>query len=489
MTTDVRVRIAPSPTGFLHVGTARTALFNYLFAKKHSGQFILRIEDTDLGRSQKQYTENIFTSLQALGLQWDEGPDVGGQYGPYTQSERLPIYQQWANRLLEDDHAYYCHMTQAELDAEREHAQQEKRAYIYSGACRDASIREKLASLPDEHGLPRKPSLRFKIAEDAGTLTFTDHVRGELAFDTTLLGDFVLMKSDGTPSYNFAVVVDDLMMKISHVIRGEDHISNTPRQLLIYKALGETPPEFAHVGMILAPDRTKLSKRHGAVAVSEYIQNGYLPEAFCNFMALMGWSPPDGEEIGTVSHFASQFELSRLTHSPAIFETDKLNFLNGKRIRTMPLEQLLEVITPFLPPEFLTHPQEKLLMMLDAVREPLVLLSEFPDALSYFSGRSVQVSPAMIEDVLTGEEPENILKQFQAECLTDDKAFETVEALSAKLKAFTQLLKPIKVKTIMWTIRAATTGRVHGADLAKILFLLGHEIVVHRVEEALSVFV
>lgn len=485
MTSDVRVRIAPSPTGFLHVGTARTALFNYLFAKGKQGRFILRVEDTDRERSQSKYTENIFASLKALGLHWDEGPDIGGEYGPYTQSERLPIYQEWAEKLIASGNAYYCYHTQAELDAERELAQQEKRPYVYSGACREAACREKLAGLPDASGNPRKPSLRFMVELSSSVLTFQDLVRGAVSFDTSLIGDFVIMKSDGTPSYNFAVVIDDLTMKISHVIRGEDHISNTPRQLMLYEALNSLPPAFAHVGMILAPNRSKLSKRHGAVAVSDYIQQGYLPEAFCNFMSLLGWSPPDGEEIGTLSHFASQFELARITHSPAIFELDKLNFINAKSIRSMPLEILLKEVTPFLGAYDLgNYTQEQLLFMLDAVREPLVRLTEFSDAVSYFFGKSVIVDAALMNDVLVGDEPRMILERFQSEIL-EMVPFSDVETLSVSLKAFTKSLKPLKAKTVMWAIRAAVTGRVHGADLAKILFLLGKDTVSHRVGSAL----
>ncbi|MEM0950540.1 MAG: glutamate--tRNA ligase [Cyanobacteria bacterium P01_H01_bin.74] len=482
----VRVRIAPSPTGNLHVGTARTALFNYMFAKRHNGQFILRIEDTDLSRSKPEYKDNIFKSLQEIGLNWDEGPDIGGDYGPYKQSERLPVYKTWAEKLIAADFAYYSYETQAELDAAREKAQAEKRPNIYNGACRDPEIRKTLSQQPDETGQPRKPSLRFKIPKAAGTLTFKDLVRGDVSFDTALLGDFVIMKSDGTPSYNFAVVVDDITMAISHIIRGEDHISNTPRQILLYNAF-ETPlPQFAHVGMILASDRSKLSKRHGAVAVSDYIAQGYLPESFCNFMALMGWSPPDGEEVAALSHFIAQFSLERITHSPAVFEMDKLNFLNGKRIRTMAVPELLLLVQPYLTQFDLTHyPNERLLQILEAVREPLTRLNEFPDAVSYFFGRAIAIEATLIDEVLTGETPHQVLTAFQLEFMPT-AAFDNQALLTDQLKAFTKQLKPIKVKTIMWAIRAALTGRVHGAELSTILFILGKETVAHRLNAALA---
>jgi nondiscriminating glutamyl-tRNA synthetase len=483
---EIRVRIAPSPTGYLHVGTARTALFNYLYAKGRQGKFILRIEDTDRERSKEEYTRNIFESLRALGLNWDEGPDMGGPYGPYKQSERLETYQEWAQKLVDTGHAYYCYHTQAELDAEREKAQSEHGGHIYSGACRDAASRERLAAMPSEDGAARKPSLRFRIPDDRGALTFNDQVRGDVSFDTRLLGDFVIMKSDGMPSYNYAVVIDDLLMKISHVIRGEDHISNTPRQILIYEALGVTPPQFAHVSMILAPDRTKLSKRHGAVAVSDYIRQGYLPEAFCNFIALLGWSPPDGEEIGTLAHFAEMFDLARITHSPAIFEKDKLNHINGKWIRSMPLEHLLEHARPYLHDFDLgQHTPEKLCMILEAVREPITLLSELPEAVNYFFGHSVILDAQLVGEVLTGPEPAEVLRRFQAEFLSAAD-FNSVDALGAAIKEFANAMKPVKTKTVMWTIRAAVTARTHGADLSKVLYILGPDVVRHRVETALT---
>jgi glutamyl-tRNA synthetase len=468
------------------VGTARTALFNFLYAKGHGGQFILRIEDTDRERSQDIYTQNIYDSLKALGLQWDEGPDVGGPYAPYAQSERTAIYQEWANKLLASGQAYHCYLTQAELEAEKAAAQAEKRAYVYSGACRDPKVREALASKPDEQGNPRKPSIRFRIPDERGTLTFQDAVRGEVSFDTQLLGDFVIMKSDGSPSYNFAVVVDDMLMNISHVIRGEDHISNTPRQIMIYEAFNVSPPQFAHVGMILAPDRTKLSKRHGAVAVSDYIKEGYLPEAFCNFLTLLGWSPPDGEEIGTMAHFAQQFELERITHSPAIFEKDKLNFINGKLIRTLPLPELLAVARPYLHQFDLSqYSEDKLFAILDAVREPITVLSELPEAMNYFFGRTVILDAQLVGEVLTGPEPAHILAHFKNDFLATAN-FESTETLAESVKNFTTSMKPIKTKTVMWAIRAAVTGRTQGADLSKTLYILGKEVVTHRLETALT---
>jgi nondiscriminating glutamyl-tRNA synthetase len=476
---SVRVRIAPSPTGNLHVGTARTALFNYLYAKRHQGQFVLRIEDTDLERSQAEYTQNIFDSLKALGLQWQEGPDCGGSYGPYAQSERLDLYREWAEKLIADDKAYLCYLTPEELDAEREAAAKAGKPYVHSGRCRDPKVREALAQ-----DTSRQPSIRFKVPSNHGPVVFEDAVRGTLSFDSHLIGDFVIVKSNGTPSYNFAVVVDDVTMAISHVIRGEDHISNTAKQCLIYEAFGQPLPQFAHVSMILSPDRSKLSKRHGATAVSVFIdEQGYLPEAFCNFLALLGWSPEDGQEIATLDHIAQQFDLGRLAHSGAIFDIDKLNWVNSQYIRQLPLPELLERAKPFLsalPLE--TYSNLQLEVMLDAVREPIHKLSELPEAVSYFFAAPV-IDPEIEQSVLQTPDVAPVLNAFMAEVVS--QLHDTPEGISQQLKALCNTLKPLKAKTVMWILRATLTGRVHGADLGTTLWLLGVETIKTRISERL----
>ena len=396
---EIRVRIAPSPSGNLHVGTARTALFNYLFAKNKGGKFILRIEDTDLERSNEANTQNIFDSLKAMGLQWDEGPDFGGAYGPYKQSERLDIYTKYAEKLLESGHAYYCWCSQEELEAEKALQLEEKKQIIYSKRCKNLSP-EDIEQFKAEG---RKPVIRFEIP--SRQLKFKDLIKGDVEFDLNLLGDFVIMKSNGIPTYNFAVVADDIDMKMSHIIRGEDHISNTPRQILIYEALGAKIPEFAHVGMILAPDKTKLSKRHGATAVSEFIQQGYLPEAFVNFLALLGWSSPDGAEIMPLDEIIQKFSLDRIHISSAVFEFDKLNWMNGMYIRSMPVSELVERIKPYLQEFDLSiYTQEQLETIINAVKEPLVKLSEVTNAVSYFFGDSINIDNEIQETVLNTEE-------------------------------------------------------------------------------------
>lgn len=476
---DIRVRIAPSPSGNLHVGTARTALFNYLFAKKNNGKFILRVEDTDLERSDEKYVKNIFDSLKAMGLNWDEGPDVGGDYGPYSQSERFDIYKEYAERLVKSGHAYYCWCTQEELESEKEKALSEgTKAYVYSKKCEKLTPEQ--AEEYEKQG--RKPTLRFAVPDRQ--LKFNDIVRGEVEFDLGLIGDFVIMKSNGIPTYNFAVVVDDIEMKMSHIVRGEDHISNTPRQILIYEALGAKVPEFAHVGMILAPDRTKLSKRHGATAVSEFIEQGYLPEAFVNFIALLGWSPADGQEIKTLDELIQAFSLERVSPSPAIFEFDKLNWMNGQYIRSMPVSEITERVKPYLKKYDLSiYSQEQLETLVGSVREPLTTLSEITDAVDYLFGDSIEVSPEIKAEVLDKPNSKRVLEEFLK--LADTISYDDIDEIHNQLADFRKSIEGLKAKEIMWAIRAALTGRTKGADIAVIISLLGKDRVKLRVNQSL----
>jgi glutamyl-tRNA synthetase len=479
---EIRVRIAPSPTGNLHVGTARTALFNYLFARHHGGTYVLRVEDTDLERSEAQYEQNIFDGLHGLGLTWDEGPDVGGPYGPYRQSERLAIYREWADKLLEKGLAYWSYETEEELDALREQATAEKRPFIFRGKRLSPEEEAALKADPD-----RKPSLRLRIPLDRGDIIVKDLIRGDVAFDATLIGDFVLMKNNGTPSYNFAVVVDDILMKMTHIIRGEDHISNTPKQILLYEAFGAPVPAFAHVGMILAPDRTKLSKRHGATAVAEFVQRGYLPEAFVNFLSLLGWSAPDAEEVMSVEDIIRKFSVERISHSGAIFDIEKLNWMNGVYIRAMALDELLKRARPYMTQgqDLSVYDDERLTMILEAVREPLTTLSDLPEAIAYFFGDRVDFEGDVLETVLKTDESRQVLAAFAGGFLPEAD-FSSPEAIGAAVKQFANGLKPLKMKTIMWAIRGAVTGRVHGADLSKTLYILGKERIARRVAHAQS---
>lgn len=476
---EIRVRIAPSPTGNLHVGTARTALFNWLFARKNNGKFILRIEDTDLERSEEKYVRNIYDSLKAIGLNWDEGPDIGGDYAPYRQSERTEIYEKYAKKLVESGHAYYCWCSQEELDAEKERAQQEKKDFIYSGRCKAIS-REEAENFRQQG---RIPVIRFSMPPRK--LKFNDVIKGEIEFDTALTGDFVIMKSNGTPTYNFAVVVDDLEMKISHVIRGEDHISNTPRQILIYEAFGAEVPEFAHVGMILAPDRSKLSKRHGATAVSEFIEQGYLPEAFVNFLALLGWSPPDEQEVKPLDEIKELFSLSKVSSTPAVFEFDKLNWLNGTYIRNLPLDDITGRAKKYLKEYDLScYSEGQLQEIVGAVRNNLVKLNEIPDSVDYFFGENIDIPADIRENILKTELGQTVLSEFSR--LAENFDYQDTEKIHEQLGEFRKQMKPLKPRDVMWAIRAAITGRTHGADLSVVISLLGRERVLKRIHNAIT---
>jgi nondiscriminating glutamyl-tRNA synthetase len=338
----MRVRFAPSPTGQLHVGNARTALFNWLLAHGKDGAFILRIEDTDAERSSRESEAGILEDLRWLGLDWDEGPDVGGPHGPYRQSERLHLYASYANELLASDHAYYCFCSPAKLDADRQQALASGQPPKYHGTCRNIVRDEALRRID----AGERPVIRFKVPESE-EVRFQDLVRGEVVFNTDVIGDPVLVRSDGRPQYNFAVVVDDALMTMTHVLRGEDHISNTPRQLLIYEALGFTPPVFAHVAMVLGPDHTRLSKRHGATSVGEFRTKGFLPEALVNYLALLGWSPGDGDEIMPIEALAKRFELSGLGVSAGVFDEEKLAWVNRHYLKTADPLRLAALAVPF----------------------------------------------------------------------------------------------------------------------------------------------
>ena len=486
---EVRVRIAPSPSGNLHIGTARTALFNYLFAKKNNGKFILRIEDTDADRTSQEYVDNIFDSLKALGLNWDEGPDVGGNYGPYTQSQRFDIYPKYIQELLDKGFAYECFCTPEELEAEKEEATKNKQAYVYSKKCENLTEEEK-AKLRAEG---RKPAIRFNVAKaqaafhDSSILEFDDLVKGKLHVDTNLIGDFVIMKSNGAPTYNYAVVIDDALMKISHVIRGEDHISNTYKQILIFEALGFEVPRFGHLGMILAPDRSKLSKRHGATAVSDFVEQGYLTDALLNFVALLGWAPSDGEEIKTVDEIAQDFRIGEISSSNSIFEYDKLRWMNSHYIKKIPLNELKEMLKKYLTKYDLTElSEEQYTRMIEITRDPLILLSDITDAVSYFfGGDKVYIEPDVQTGTIDTEVSQDVLKNFVAQAenweWTEENLHEKLEIFRGEYKE-----KGIKPKVTMWAIRAAVTGRTCGADMTAILAILGKKNSLARAKAAIK---
>ena len=478
---EVRVRIAPSPSGNLHIGTARTALFNYLFAKKNHGKYVLRIEDTDLDRSSQAYIQNIYDSLKALGLNWDEGPDVGGPYGPYQQSERFDIYPKYAQKLIDAGYAYECFCTQEELEAEKQESIKNKKPHVYSGKCRHLTEEQKAKYRAEG----RKPSIRFHVP-DSGETKFTDMVKGDLKFDNSLIGDFVIMKSNGTPTYNFAVVIDYMEMKISHIIRGEDHISNTAKQILIYEALGAEIPQFGHLGMILAPDRSKLSKRHGATAVSEFVEKGYLTEALVNFVALLGWSPSDGHEIKTLDEIIQDFRIHDVSSSNSIFEYDKLNWMNGQYIKKMDIKKLADLARPFLSMYDLSEmTEENYERMIEVTREPITILSDLVNDVKYFFGQDAEIEPDVQTKILDSEDGQKVLR-YVVDNELEKWDFEDSEKLHEQLADLRAYFKEqgIKPKETMWAIRAAVTGRTHGADMVAILQILGKERSIRRIKAA-----
>jgi len=339
----MRLRFAPSPTGQLHVGNARTALFNWFLAQHHGGTFILRIEDTDLERSTKESERAIIEDLRWMGLDWSEGIEVGGGKGPYRQSERLDVYRAHARELIDRGYAYHCFCAPEKLEADRQAALAAGRPPMYPGTCRaipPAEAKQRVAN-------GEAAVIRLRVPEKR-TVAFRDVVRGEVRFETDIIGDPVLVRSDGNPAYNFAVVVDDRLMEITHVIRGEDHISNTPRQLLLYEAFGWTPPQFAHVALVMGPDHSPLSKRHGATSVKEFRERGYLPEALTNYLALLGWSPGEGDELLPLDELARRFELERVGHSASVFDTEKLAWVNRHYLKLADPQRLARLSVPYL---------------------------------------------------------------------------------------------------------------------------------------------
>ncbi len=380
----IRVRIAPSPTGHCHVGTGRTALFNLLFARQQGGVLVLRIDDTDRRRSTRESEEGVLEGLRWLGLTWDEGPDAGGPYGPYRQSERLDLYRRYAADLLASGHAYPCYCTEEELEAERAAQAAAGQPPRYGGRClhlTEAGRAEKARTVPN-------PVIRLRAPDRA--LAFIDIIRGEIRSEVGVLGDFIIMKGDGMPTYNFATVIDDHLMAISHVLRGNEHISNTFPQLAVYQALGWEPPRFGHLNLQLNPDRTKISKRRGAVYVGEFRQMGYLPEAMVNFLALQGWNPGDNREIFTFPDLVEAFSVERCTPANAVFDLQKLDWLNGQHIRAMATADLAQRLLPVLASAGLVDlvPDAPTLArvekVLPLVRERLKRLDEAPDLVDFF---------------------------------------------------------------------------------------------------------
>lgn len=460
----MRVRFAPSPTGQLHVGNARTALFNWLLAHGKDGTFILRIEDTDAERSTRESEAAILEDLRWLGLDWDEGPDVDGPVGPYRQSERLHLYTSYASELLAAGHAYYCFCSPQKLDADRREDLAAGRAPRYHGTCRDIPPADALARV--ESG--ERAVIRFRVPGD-DDVRFVDLVRGEVAFSTDVLGDFVILRSDGRPQYNFAVVVDDALMDVTHVIRGEDHISNTPRQILLYGALGFAPPEFAHLSLVMGPDHTPLSKRHGATSVAEFRARGYLPEALVNYLALLGWSPGGDEELLEIGELARRFAIEDVGHSAGVFDPEKLAWMNRHYMKVAaPGRLAVESLRYFLQRGYVLRRTDRAIEFVTSLLPMAVgsvdRLEEIPDRLRFvfeFAAAAALAKPdvaAVLHEPGARDVIAVLAEELRDAGRLDREAF---RAAANRVKARTGR----KGRALFHPIRVALTGEGGGPEL------------------------
>lgn len=484
MTNEVRVRYAPSPTGHLHIGNARTALFNYLYAKHFDGKFIIRIEDTDDKRNVEGGEESQLKFLKWLGVEWDEGADVGGNYGPYRQMERLDIYNKYVNELLEKGLAYKCYMTEEELEQEREEQIANNQAPKYGGKHRDLTP-EQMAAFEAEG---RKPSIRFRVPDNV-TYTFTDIVRDEIKFESSDIGDWVMVKKNGVPTYNFAVAIDDHLMRITHVLRGEEHISNTPKQLMVYQAFGWEAPAFGHMTLILNENRKKLSKRdqHILQFIEQYHDLGYLPEALFNFIALLGWSPVGEEEIFDQETLIKIFDPARLSTSAAIFDVQKLKWMNNEYIKASSLEKVIKLAMPHLieagrlPADMDAATRAWAERVIGLYHEQLRYGQEIVEVSEMFFQKEVKYDEAANE-VLAEEQVPEVLQVFTDKLIHLDDF--TQDAIKDQIKA-TQKETGHRGKRLFMPIRVATTGQTHGPELPLSIELLGKEVILARLDDLL----
>lgn len=467
----IRVRFAPSPTGYLHLGSARTALFNWLYARHMGGAMVLRIEDTDPERSSGECEATILSDLGWLGLDWDEGPDKGGPHAPYRQSERREIHVREARRLAEKGMVYFCYCTPEELEAKKQRSQAEGRMPLYDGTCRNltAQDRERLKA----EG--RKAALRFRVPD--GPIEFLDMLHGKITFSSEVIGDFVILRSDGSAGFNFSVVVDDAAMGITHVVRGEDHLTNTARHVLLYQALGYVVPLFAHHSLLMGADGAKLSKRHGATAVREFHAAGYLPEAVVNYLALLSWSPEEeGREVLSLSELVGEFRLETLSRSPSVFDVHKLNWLNGQHIRRIDPVRLVDLARPFAG-EVAGHPL--FFEMIISVRDNLERLTEVPHYLEVYT-TFPPLEPETVK-VLSSRDALQVIEAARSALLESGAA--DVEQARVMLGEITGSFKKkgLKPKDIFMPLRLALTGRPAGPALPYLLYILGREECLRRI--------
>ncbi len=482
---DIRVRFAPSPTGWLHVGGARTALYNFLFARRNKGSFILRIEDTDRSRSTEEAIQKIIEDLSWLGLEWDEGPEKGGPFGPYRQTERNSIYHEHLGRLLKSGNAYPCFCMPEEIERQREEALKKKISFRYNRRCRDLNSEERKKMMK----INPTPAIRFKTPLLGGDIIFKDKVKGEVRFELSHLDDFVIARADGTPTYNFAVVVDDGTMKITHVIRGDDHLSNTPKQILIYKALGFEIPEFAHLSMILGPDKKRLSKRHGATAIFEFRRLGYIPEAMLNYLALLGWSFDDKTTIFSKDELIEKFSLERVSSNPAVFDPEKLNWLNGYWIRQLSDEELSRRLLPFIKERYgdVSLDKQDFIKLVKLTKERMKHLNEFVDWCYFYfvSKEEFTIDKKELDKLATSDRVEltKILEKVK-KALIEVDPWEKTE-IEMKLRDVVEKTG-LKAKKVFQPVRLAVTGRLVSPPLFESLEILKKKETLTRIEKALA---
>lgn len=476
---SVRVRFAPSPTGFLHVGGARTALYNYLFARRNGGTFILRIEDTDAARSTDESVSAILEGLRWLGLEWDEGPQADGSHGPYFQSQRRERYAATAEQLLDAGLAYRCYCAPEELEERRRRAIAEGGSAGYDGRCRTLNAADRAAM----EATGRPAAIRFHVGE-VGEVVWEDVVKGRIAFQSDVLDDFVILRADGHPTYNFAAVVDDHAMDITHVIRGDDHVSNTPRQIVLYRALQWEPPAFAHVPMILGDDGQRLSKRHGATAVGAYGDLGYLPQALVNFLVLLGWSLDGERELFTLAELERVFELERVGSNPAVFNTEKLTWMNGQYVNALSPDERVALALAWLGDhgwDLDAHDRGWWRALILALGERFKTFAEIPDVGAFALEEDPATDPAAWSSFLERVEVAPRLKVL-AERLEALPAFE-LEPIEATTRGLASELG-IKAGELMGAVRVALTRRATAPGLFDVMWLLGRERTVARLRES-----
>ncbi len=475
----VRVRIAPSPTGLPHIGTFRTFLFNWLFARQRGGTFVIRIEDTDRERLVPGAIEALVEAVEWFELTWDEGPRVGGPYAPYEQSERLPIYHEHVQRLIGAGMAYRCYCSPERLTALREEQQARKEPPGYDRRCRNLTDAERAvldASNPQS-------VVRFAVPLE-GSTTFDDVIHGEITWENRVLDDFVILKSDGFPTYHLAHLVDDHLMEITHVLRGEEWISSTPRHVLLYHAFGWEPPIFAHLPTILGPDRKKLSKRHGETGIAAFQEAGYLPEALLNYLALCGWAPSGDREVLSLDELVAQFSLERVNRTGAIFDHAKLEWFNGLYIRAMPPEELAKRLLPFLPPEAGTLDRRQLIAITALIQDRLKTLADGPELVDFFLHEELDYDvTTLVQKGATLEQTVEALRQAR-QVVEQTEPFEHA-ALEAAFRALAERLE-LKTNQLFMSTRIACTGKTATPPLFETMEVLGRARVMERLERAVA---